>query len=212
MPPGLSIEKVIEPGSYRFLGLRVQGVDPGAIPIAGKSRGAILKHLKGTAFGVGRTRLHNAFVVEVGVLRLLYVRPQYSGYRTVAKRVFLDALHKVEYDHTLGKSLGSRLGYSYVLVTRIGPSANRSHGVHEKVLGSLHSPTLCFFDRRIKAKMHGKNSRYAASFEPLEPFNASNPAHGGLTLKQLGQWAYAVGVEDFPFSCLALVCLSKARL
>lgn len=211
MPLRLNLEKVIEPGSYRFLGERVTDIDPASVPIAGKSRDAIVRHLKGKAFGVGRTRLRNAFVVEVGVLRLLYVRPEYTGYRTVARRVFLEALFKCDYDHVLGKALAAQLAYPYVLVTRICSSANRSHGAHEKRAGSTHSPPLCFFDRRIKAKMYGKNTKYAAGFEPLVPFSASKPAGGGLTLKQKGEWAHALGVEDFPFSCLALVPIGEAR-
>lgn len=59
--------------------------------------------------------------------------------------------------------------------------------------------------------MYGKNTTYAVGFEPLVPFNASKPAGGSLTLKQKGEWAHALGVEDFPFSCLALVPINEAR-
>lgn len=213
MPPiALSLHKSIEPGTYRYLGQRVAGIDPAAVPIAGKSCEAIVRQLDGQAFAIGRTRLHNAFVVESGVLRLLYVRPQYTGYRAAARKVFLDAPFACDYDHVLGKSLASRLGYAYVLVARIVPSANRSHGHAEKQPGSLHAPPLCFFDRRIKAKAYGRNIGYAARLAPLAPFSAAAPAHGGMTLKQLGEWAYAVGVEDFPFSRLGLVPLADAGL
>lgn len=207
----LNLDKIIAPGSYRYLGQRVERIDPATIPIAGKSRGEIVKHLNGKDFGVGRTSLQNAFVVERGVLRLLYVRPQYSVYRKIANRVFLDASFKCDFDHVLAKSIAVKLGYSYVLLARIGASANRSHGSFEKELSSLESPSLCFFDRRIKAKAYGKNSTYAAYFAPLAPFSATNTAHGGMTLKQMGEWAYALGVEDFDFSCLALVPIEKAR-
>ncbi|CAM8645325.1 hypothetical protein MCEMSHM24_03592 [Comamonadaceae bacterium] len=134
----------------------------------------------------------------------MYVRPQYSGYRESAKRVFLAASFKCDFDHVLAKSIAVKLGYSYVLLARIDAAANRSHGSFEKKVLSKISPPLCFFDQRIKVKTYGKNSAYAARFAKLTPYSATNLAHGAMTLKQSGEWAYGLGVEDSAFSCLAL--------
>ena len=87
----LNLDKIIGRGTWRYVGQRVQGLQIQAIPIAGKSIELIAKELGGAAYQIGRIHTKNAFVVKKGVLSLLYVRPDYRGYRRTAGLVSLPA-------------------------------------------------------------------------------------------------------------------------
>lgn len=193
----LDLKKVIEPGTWRWIGQRVQGLDFNAIPVAGRSIDAIAGALGGTAFQVRRLRVENAFVVQAGVLSLLYVRPDYRAYRRAASLVFSPCAWPVDYDHALGRSIASRLGYAYVLLLRMPPGVNRSHGHLERAFHlSGAAPDICFADERIRSKWIGRPA--GRMLVPAQPYSPHSPTNYGLTLRQAGKWGFAMGVDDDP--------------
>lgn len=207
----ISLKKTDDRKSYRFLGKRLVGIDPANIPIAGVSRAAIAQHLNGTCYRIGRVRLHNAFVVEHQMLRLVYVRPDYSGYRKVAQRIFVKHFRKIHIDHSLGRRLASASTYAYVLLMRVSPLINTSHGSFERPSAvTTTAPALCFFDERIKNKSLGRFPIRGNGIRPAL-FDPSKSTHGGLTLKQAGKWAYAVGLGNDSTVSALLTPLHLAR-
>ncbi len=99
MAMSFDLNKPIEPGSWRWIGQRMAGMTSTDVPIGGCSIRAIARHLGGTAHRIGKISPANAFVSERGPLRLLYVRPDYRGYRRAAGRVFTGTPWKVDCDH-----------------------------------------------------------------------------------------------------------------
>ncbi len=191
----LNLEKIIGRGTWRYVGQRVQGLQIQAIPIAGKSIEHIAKALDGTAYQIGRIHTRNAFVVRKGVLSLLYVRPDYRGYRRTAGLVFALCSWKVDYDHALSRNLAGQLGYAYVLMLRVVPRINRSHGHLERNLKESEDvPDICFADERIRGKWIGRSA--SRLLTPPSAFSANQTTPYGLTLRQAGQWGFAMGVED----------------
>ncbi|BCD84035.1 hypothetical protein PSm6_04420 [Pseudomonas solani] len=191
----LNLDKIIGRGTWRYVGQRVQGLQIQAIPIAGKSIELIAKKLGGTAYQIGRIHTENAFVVQKGVLSLLYVRPDYRGYRRTAGLVFAPCSWKVDYDHALSRNLAGQLGYAYVLMLRVVPRINRSHGHLERNLKESEDvPDICFADERIRGKWIGRSA--SRLLTPPGAFSANQTTPYGLTLRQAGQWGFAMGVED----------------
>ena len=208
------IEKKIEPGTWRFLGQRVSGLSPSDVPIAGTGLRAISRHVGGVVYRVGRIRLRDAFVIERGPLRLLYVRPSYSGYRYAAKRVFAKKDWAVDYDHLLGRALAEQSGFGYVLLVRTPPSVNRAHGSFERLL-LLHRPgfqKLAFADDRVLDKWTGRGPIPIRTRQRPEPYAVEKGQANGLWLKRMGRWAYAMGVEDEDFVVPSLVRLPGQAL
>ncbi len=127
--------------------------------------------------------------------RGFYVRPDYKGYRRAAGLVFASCSWKVDYDHSLSRNLAYRLGYTYVLLLRVAPRTNRSHGHLERQLKvSDDVPDICFADDRIREKWIGRSANRFLT--PPSAFSAHQITKYGLTLRQTGQWGFAMGVED----------------
>lgn len=197
-PP--SATKRIDRGTWRGIGQRVAGISPLDIPIGGIGVPALLGHLGGTAFRIARIEPHNAVVIDRPPLRLLYVRPVYGGYRYAAKKVFPDTDWAVDFDHVLGRTMARQLGFAYVLLIRIVPSVNRGHGAYERaapVIG-LDRHKLCFANQRILDKWIGRRPRLWNDPERLQPYRIDQRDELGLTLKQAGKWAFAMGVDHSP--------------
>jgi len=189
----ISLHKTIATNSWRHLGRQVTSVGPSTLPIGGCSIRRLHGVLGGKLLKIGRISTSNAFVVEIGNFRLVYVNPRYRGYRRAAGKVFNDCPWPIDYDHLLSAKLAAALGFSYVLIARILPQANRSHGRLErlpsgKVYLSLHS--TCLADARILSKWI--NRRPSAGHLPYRSVNVANI---GLTLKQKGVWAFSLGFE-----------------
>jgi len=161
---------------------------------------SIVRHTGGTPYQIDGTCPRNAFVIDRPPLRLLYVRPLYSGYRRVALKVFPKTNWRVDFDHVLGRKMAQQLGFSYVLLIRIPPSANRSHGRYERAepLVGFNLHKLCFADRRILDKWIGRGPNLWRDPLRLHPYRLGANEAGGLTLKQRGRWGFALGVEDDP--------------
>lgn len=196
----VELEKTIEPGSWRWIGQRVQGLSTLDVPIGASSLRAILRHTGGTPLRIGRIDPRNAVVVERDPLRLLYVRPSYGGYRHAARSVFPQPPWAVDYDHALGRTMALGFGFSYVLLIRIPPRANRAHGSYERgvPLAGVNLHKLCFADRRIVDKWLGRAPGQSGSPEGRARYRLGMRQAFGLTLKQAGYWGYAMGVEDAP--------------
>ncbi|WP_337056208.1 hypothetical protein [Pseudomonas sp. USHLN015] len=191
----LNLNKNTGRGTWRSIGQRMQGLQVQSIPIAGKSIELITTKLDGTAYQIGRIHTENAFVVKKGVLSLLYVRPDYRGYRRTAGLVFAPCSWKVDYDHALSRNLASQLGYTYVLMLRVVPRINRSHGhLERKLKESEEVPGICFADERIRGKWMGRSA--SRLLTPPSAFSPHQTTQYGLTLRQAGQWGFAMGVED----------------
>lgn len=197
----LNLTKKIEPGTWRYLGLRCPPISPIDVPIAGVSIEAICGVIKGDCYRIGRINPRNAFIIEKGAARFLYVRPNYTNYRTVARRVFPIKQWSVDFDHALAKNICNKanLPFAYVLMLRVSPRINRQHGSLEKLNQlSGSQPNVCFADDRILDKWLGR-SPYSRMRSPhiMAGYSYSNPTTFGLTLKQKGFWAYAIGMEDY---------------
>jgi hypothetical protein len=196
----ISLKKIILPGTWRHLGQRCPDISPSSVPIAGREPREIAKILDGELYQIGRHLIKNAFIVKKGSARFLYVRPNYSGYRNVARKVFSTVPWNVDYDHALSRRIANEVktAYEYVLLLRVPPSVNRQHGHFEKKdnLGS-QNPSICFADDRVFDKWLGRpplaRKRIAAVMTGYSPKNKTSK---GLTLKQKGRWAYAIGMRD----------------
>ena len=104
MPQAIfDLTKRIEPGTWRYIGQRLEGIDLSEIPIAGTNIYEIYQMLGGQVYAVGGANVANAFVVERPPLRLLYVRPGYTGYRRLGLKVLSRSTWKVDFDHALGQ-------------------------------------------------------------------------------------------------------------
>lgn len=212
----LNLTKIIEPGSWRYLGLRCPSIPPGEVPIAGASMEAIKDRLKGDCYRIGRINPRDAFVVVKENARFLYVRPTYRNYRHAALKVFPKTQWGVDFDHALAKNICRKATppFQYVLMLRVPPSVNRRHGQLEK-LNQLRGvrPDVCFADDRILDKWLGRSpwSRTRSS-AVMAGYSYTNRIDLGLTLKQRGVWAYAIGIDDndLPMSGLLLLSPSTA--
>ncbi|ACK86381.1 hypothetical protein Mchl_5658 (plasmid) [Methylorubrum extorquens CM4] len=205
----VSLEKRIPVGTWRSVGLRVQGLTTAEISIGGSSIRAISVQTKGIPYRVGRIDPRNAFVIDCSPLRLLYVRPDYRGYRYAAGKVFPRTPWQVDYDHALGRQLALQLGFRYVLLLRVAPSVNRAHGAYERPPqgGKITLHKFCFADRRIMDKWLGRRPRHGGSQSSPMRYEVGGRQVFGLTLKQAGFWGYAMGVEDGPLKLTGLTAL-----
>ncbi|WAP67842.1 hypothetical protein OH818_20650 [Jiella pelagia] len=194
--------KEILPGTFRWIGQQVSGIGTLDVPIGTVSAECVVRHTGGTSYRVGRIFPSNAFVVERSPLRLLYVRRDYRGYRAAAGHVFADCHWTVDYDHALGRKLAEQLNYRFVLLVRLTPRANRSHGAFERRVAPDHvGSELCFADRRIVDKWLGRPPRRMNPSGLIPDYTNSVEESFGLTLKQAGVWGYAMG-EVVPVSRL----------
>lgn len=205
----VSLKKRIPLGSWRSIGLRVQGLTTVDIPIGGSSIRTVTSHCEGTAYRIGRIDPRNAFVIDRSPLRLLYVRPDYRGYRHAASKVFLQTPWQVDFDHALGRQMALQLGFSYVLLIRTVPSVNRAHGSHEKPPrdGTFTLHKICFADRRIVDKWLGRRPRKEGARSAPMRYEVGGRQVFGLSLKQAGFWGYAMGVEDAPLMLTGFTAL-----
>ena len=206
----VNLRKRIEPGTWRDIGQRLEGIDLSQIPIAGKSLYEIHRKLGGQVCAIAGGKVANAFVVERPPLRLLYVRPGYTGYGRLGLKVLPRPIWKVDYDHALGKQLAERLGYGYVLLLRVKSQINRAHGRFEiPSPAAKNIPTLCFADDRIRDKWIGRGPNFWRKRDPNIAFNPGDPGCHGLTLKQKGWWGFAMGVSDGRFPSPHLSAISQ---
>jgi hypothetical protein len=199
MPQAIfDLTKRIEPGTWRYIGQRLEGIDLSEIPIAGTNIYEIYQRLGRKVYAVGGANVANVFVVERPPLRLLYVRPGYNGYRRLGLKVLSRSTWKVDFDHALGQRLAERLGYGYVLLLRVvKPRVNRAHGRFERPAeATLDIPPLCFADDRIRDKWIGRGPNFWRKRDPNLAFDPGDPGRHGLTLKQKGWWGFAMGVSD----------------
>lgn len=200
----VNLNKEILPGTWRYLGERCPNICPSIIPIAGNCYASIAKSIEGEVYKIGRFKLDNAFLVVRGRARFLYVRPNYSAYRKVAERVFSVVPWKVDYDHSLAKIIfrtsKNKYKYKYVLLLRVPPSVNRQHGAFEKRNTFIYKdklPKLLFANKRIFDKWLGRPPKARSrSSNIMYEYNADANELNGLTLKQRGKWAYAIGMGD----------------
>ena len=196
----LDLQKTIEPGTWRYLALRCPALFPQQIPIAGASIKAIENCIKGDCYRIGHINPRNAFLVIKENARLLYVSPNYNNYRYAAQKVFPKTQWAVDFDHALARNICRKASpqFEYILMLRVPPIVNRQHGQLEK----LHQlkgarPDVCFADDRILDKWLGRPPRSRSrSLAVMAGYSYTNLTKFGLTLKQLGIFAYAIGVDD----------------
>ncbi|UIK04771.1 hypothetical protein [Neorhizobium galegae] len=164
------------------LAATLDGLHPGEIPIGAVKRRSLAIQLRGRLFKIGRIDATKAFVVQRGGVRLLYVSPSYSGYRYVARRLFASAgsgaASYVDYDHSLGRAIAQKLGFSYVLLLAVESSANRSHGHLERDAirrSGIDLRKHCFVDERITMKWLGFPVPRGHSFKTYANAGAVKP-------------------------------------
>jgi hypothetical protein len=191
----LNLTKVIVPGTWRYIGLRMAGYNTSNIPIAAKSAKALEDHFEGHCFQLGRRRTTNVIVIEKDPVRLVYVRPVYSRYRSAALEAFPVSPWPVVIDHSLGRKIAAGWGYDYVLLQRISKQTNVTHGSVERPFGTLPSyPDLCFADGRIRNKALRRGPKFWG--KERQKYSPLHVKDAGLALNQLGKWGWALGVGD----------------
>ena len=105
---------------------------------------------------------------------------------------------KVDYDHALAKSLALKAqpSFAYVLLMRIPPTANRSHGggPERRSIFSRMAPATVVSDSRIMDKvLHPTSNLFRRPASELSRFDLDRPWSGGLTVKQKGRVAFGLG-------------------
>jgi hypothetical protein len=195
----LSLEKVLEKGSLRWIGQNYEGLFPEKTVIAGKSIKAISKAINLPCYTFGRCKKENVFIAhDSDKIFYVFVNPKYHGYR----KAFQNAAGRIpsgfHVDHTLSRNLANHLGYQYVLLCMIPQNVNSSHGRFEKIKIELPNsvPEVCYSDDRIYNKIL---SRYATSRQTKNQLlngytPEASPSHG-LTLKQKGLWNSSFGFD-----------------
>lgn len=194
----VDLTKRVASGSFRSIGFMLSPIDFMRIPIAAMTREAIAKAVGGTVQNVGNCSLDNVFVVLAPPLRLMFVRPDYSGYRRAAEKIIGEIGRTVECDHVLARSAASKLRYRYVLMVRVAARVNRSHARFESaVIVRTDNPDVAFASMRILDKCLGRPALARMASDPARrlPYDPEVPAHFGLTIKQLGQLGHALGLD-----------------
>lgn len=197
----IDLKKHDEPGSLREIASRHWALAPCDLPIAGKSREAILSAMRREGFAVGRISADNAFAVRDGdSIYYLFVRPAYTGYRHVARLRFGSIPPDHDVDHVHARNFATRFGYCYVLVALVPSPVNRKHGNYEKPRGQPDTtgdvPEVCFVDVRIVDKVLGRDSKARRSLSALSyRYDPHDRTGLGLTLKQRGLWNLAFGFD-----------------
>jgi hypothetical protein len=197
----ISLEKLIVPGTWRYLGELHSKLPIEGIPIGGRSAKEIQTTAGGICLRIGRTHVRNAFVLALkDGRRLLYVRPQWSGYAKVAERVFCSpASFKPDFDHALAKKIAEGAGYNYVLMLRVAPRINRAHGTYEKLPSALSvTDPIAFVDRRVLDKWLGRHPTLFPGRHLKISYTPGAVPNVGFTLQQLGRLAYALGWGETP--------------
>jgi hypothetical protein len=196
----VNLEKEIAPGTWRSLGLRCPNIAPHEVPIAGASAYAIHQALGGTCYEIEGTRTDDAFLIIRMNARFLYVHPGFRGYRRIALRVFPSVPWKVDFDHALARSIALKANPqpSHVLMLRVPPDVNRKHGHFEKRAQlPFVMPDVYFADDRVFDKWLGRPPRARnRSAVVMVGYSPENKTIAGLSLKQRGRWAYAIGMSD----------------
>lgn len=106
------------------------------IPVAAMSVDALQRHVGRVQFLVG-TQDQNALIVEPGdARRQLWVRPQYTLYRSAWLRVFthIEDQATMDVDHIYNRARARVMGYAYVRLFLVKKSVNRNHGRVERGL------------------------------------------------------------------------------
>jgi hypothetical protein len=188
------------------LGLRTAQLPIKELPIAARSLADLRRLSNVEIYRIGRFYPANAIVIKWNGHWLLYVRPTYGGYRSVARRFFQDVPWKVDFDHSLGSCIAASHSVSYILLVRLPPKVNRSHGRHERttVTRPMSNSGLYFADQRILSKIVGRPSGRSGRTGHLRAYDPWNPSSLGFTLKQRGQWAHALGIENHTRSIVGL--------
>lgn len=128
-----------------------------AIPIACSKRLTIALATGGTLHRIGRIAPWRAFVLKRGDLHLIYVAADYHNYRRLARKLHTGVDARVDYDHALGRCLAQVAGIRYVLLLRLDPGVNKSHGGGEKPppRTAVCLRKIFHFDERILDKCLG---------------------------------------------------------
>lgn len=197
----INLEKIIEPGSLRWLGQNYNSLSPQQTVIAGKSIKAIADALGYTCYQIGRINIKNAFVAYNSKdIFYIYVSPTYTNYRNIFKRIIngIDDRHHI--DHVLAKNLAVHLQYRYVMICMVQDKVNIKHGRFEKIKQRLDTasevPDVCYADDRIFDKIMSRNPMARRTLEDIiTGYKYDSSPTSGLTLKQAGIWNSAFGFD-----------------
>lgn len=197
----ISLEKLILPGTYRYLGELHSRLPVKSIPIGARSAKDIQAATNGTCLRIGQTSVRNAFVLSLeDGRRVLYVRPQWRGYAKVARRVFSSPTSfEPHFDHALASKIAERASYNYVLMLRISGRINCAHGSYEKrEPGSSAMEPVAFVDQRALDKWLGRHPKLFPGRRLEISYTPGAVPDGGFTLQQLGRLAFALGWDETP--------------
>ncbi|RWX40255.1 hypothetical protein EHH54_13025 [Rhizobium leguminosarum] len=189
-------ERVIEPGTWRYVGLRMKDWNLWNVPVAARSAAVLEQHFRGNCYRLGKIQTRNVIVVEFDPIRLIYVRPLFRRYRAAALRTFPPSTWSIVIDHVLGRAIAHSWEYEYVLLQRLlNASINSEHALCERVLAPLSvHPDLCFWDARLRNKPLNRGPAHWG-YEPPD-YDPNVESGAAMTLKQRGRWGWALGTED----------------
>ena len=129
---------------------------------------------------------------------LLYVRPDYSNYRTIGLRLFsAEPDFTVDFDHALAKNLALGSHFKYVLMLRVARHVNRGHGFFEK--GAIEvSPTqgVAYVDLRIFDKWVGRPPKLMPGRNLKPGYTSEQSDVPSGTLAQRGRLSFALGWSE----------------
>ena len=194
----VSLEKVLEVGSLRWLGEDYDSLCPQKTVIAGKSIRSICMAMGYRCNQYGNHRTKNLFIASGGnEMFYMYVNPRYRNYRKVFEEIFNIPIG-FHVDHVFGRRIAEYYKYKYVVLCMIQGNVNIKHGGFEKLSyqkGSIYNPIdVCYCDNRIYNKILSRNPRARClETDLLNGFNPENIVSYGLTLKQKGLWNMAFG-------------------
>src|SRR6185369_11537941 len=129
----IDLVKRIPLDSLRGAGSVFTGLGPAQLPIAARTRQALLLTPGCEAFRIEGIQVDDVVVLREGTYGYyVFVRPDYTAYRKIARLRFGDLPSGYDVDHLHARKLAGHLGYRYVLLAVIPLKINRLHGQYER--------------------------------------------------------------------------------
>lgn len=185
----------------------IRGVRPSELVIGGLTISSIASAMNGKIFRIGRVWPTNAFCICVNNFHYLYVSCAYTGYRSLAKRLFNSIPVGYDVDHVLAKKLALKLGCKYILLAKVIDSVNRSNGSTEKLglknMRKINLSKVVYPDERIYYKIYSEKIQHGHDKTNIG-FDPANIFIKKIELRYGHVWNVAFGFhESTPLSFIA---------
>lgn len=200
-------EKIIEPGSLRWLGQNYNGLYPHETVVAGIGIKDISEAINLPCYKFKNLNIENIFIAHdsKGIF-YIYVNPRYKNYRNSYREIVGDVPYKFHVDHVLSKSLAVYWGYNYVLLCVIPGKVNSKHGYIESKKAafiSMKIPKVCYADERVFHKILSRNPTARQDYDKIKGgYIPTALTNYGLSLKQKGIWNSAFAFDTIDMKAL----------